>query len=372
MDALNRFSVWYADFHGYISLLVCGVGVLCNLFIIIVLTRKNLTTTTNYLLTALAISDLLTMASYIPYALQFHCLYGTAKSPQRNSYRWVVFLWFHVNFSLTTHTASIWFGVLLAAFRFSYVRSTRDGAQIASQEVRRTRCAVVSVVCLSVFVLLPNYFTVTIEASTASNETTVYEVVSTVNSSIAGLNQAVVQMNFWTQALIVKLVPCLLMSIFGFLLIRTMMTSHRKRSAILTGSSAQSQRAWQRRHYRTTAILVAIIVLFLATELPQGTLAICSGLIPDFFENYYVPLGDVMDIAALVNNGINFGLYCVMSNRFRTTFLEMFCLCGRNDSPVVTVRKDLLYSSRVQTVSYPCPDGAISISYYNYGGRNSF
>lgn len=354
MDALHKFSLWYADFHGYVSLLVCGVGVLCNFFIIIVLTRKNLTTTTNYLLTALAIADLLTMASYIPYALQFHCLYGTSKSPQRNSYHWVVFLWFHVNFSLTTHTASIWFGVLLAAFRFSYVRSsTKDGALsqiIASQEVRRTRCAVASVGFLSVVVLLPNYFTVTIETVAESNET-VYEVVSTVNSSGNGLDQVVVLMNFWTQALVVKLVPCLLMSIFGFLLIRTMMTSHRKRSAILTGSSAQSQRAWQRRHYRTTAILVAIIVLFLVTELPQGTLAICSGVIPGFFESYYVPLGDVMDIAALVNNGINFGLYCVMSNRFRKTFLEMFCPCGRNSSPVVTVRRDLLYSSKGQTVS---------------------
>lgn len=361
MDALKMFSSWYAGYHGYLSLVVCIVGVVCNVFIVVVLTRRNLTTTVNYLLTALAVSDMLTMTSYIPFALQFYCLHGTTRSPDRNSYRWTLFLWFHVNFSITTHTASIWIGVLLAAFRFSYVRSTsatREGSASSStsaggrEGLRRTRCAVAAVGLLSVFVLLPNYFSVTIEAEVdIESNRTIYDVASTVNSSADGFDQTVAVVNFWTQALVVKLVPCLLMSLFGVLLIRALMTSHRKRSAILTNSSTTTQRSWQRRHYRTTTILVVIIILFLVTELPHGTLALCSGLIPDFFETYYVPLGDVMDIVALVNNGINFTLYCLMSNRFRQTFLELFCVCGRRMSFVVLLRQKLVCCSKTQTSS---------------------
>ena len=65
---------------------------------------------------------------------------------------------------------------------------------------------------------------------------------------------------------------------------------------------------------------MTIVVLFVVTELPQGALALCSGLIEHCFHSYYAPLGDTMDIVALINNGINFALYCTMSARFRQTF----------------------------------------------------
>jgi len=70
-------------------------------------------------------------------------------------------------------------------------------------------------------------------------------------------------------------------------------------------------------------MLVAIILLFLATELPQGALALCSGLTEYCFHAYYAPLGDTMDIVALINNGINFALYCTMSAQFRQTFSRL-------------------------------------------------
>ena len=65
------------------------------------------------------------------------------------------------------------------------------------------------------------------------------------------------------------------------------------------------------------------MLLFLATELPQGALALCSGLTEHCFRSYYAPLGDTMDIVALVNNGINFALYCTMSAQFRQTFTRL-------------------------------------------------
>ena len=62
----------------------------------------------------------------------------------------------------------------------------------------------------------------------------------------------------------------------------------------------------------------------MAFQIPQGVLALISGLEPVYFSTLYLPLGDVMDIAALVNNAINFVLYCAMSRQFRQTFVELF------------------------------------------------
>jgi len=71
-------------------------------------------------------------------------------------------------------------------------------------------------------------------------------------------------------------------------------------------------------------MLLAVVGLFQLTELPQGVLTLCSIFIPNFFFDVYWPLGDVLDIAALLNNAINFVLYCTMSRQFRETFVEIF------------------------------------------------
>jgi len=72
---LMRFAFEYHRYHGYISVVVCAIGVVCSLLVIAVLTRQHMLTPSNYMLTALAICNLTTMLSYIPYAIQFYCLY---------------------------------------------------------------------------------------------------------------------------------------------------------------------------------------------------------------------------------------------------------------------------------------------------------
>ena len=335
---LMNFYMWYAKYHGHLSIVVCVFGIVCNVFNIIVLTQPHMKTTTNWILTALAVSDLLTMASYIPFALQFYCLHGTQPSPGRNSEHWINFLLFHINFSVTTHTTSIWLGVLLAVFRYWSVRCSARG-NIPKIGFHETKIGIAVVYVATVIVLVPNYMSVRVvtDIYEPTNET-VYRLESIDTGSNFGY--VVTKLNFWIHALVIKLVPCALMSIFGALLIGMMRMSQRRRKQLrqksagssgagqsLTGNGATGKRnsARTRDHTRTTAMLVAVIVLFLLTELPQGILALCSGLINNFFHAYYMPLGDVMDMAALLNNAINFTLYCSMSKQFRDTFLKLFC-----------------------------------------------
>lgn len=76
---------------------------------------------------------------------------------------------------------------------------------------------------------------------------------------------------------------------------------------------------------RTTRMLVAVLLLFLITEIPQGVLGLLSGILGDcFFRNCYHNFGEVMDILALLNGAINFILYCLMSRQFRTSFEQLF------------------------------------------------
>jgi len=82
---LLRFAIEYSRYHGYISVVVCVIGIICSLLVIAVLTRRHMLTSSNYMLTALAVCDLITMLSYVPYALQFYCLYRLNLSKVRSS-----------------------------------------------------------------------------------------------------------------------------------------------------------------------------------------------------------------------------------------------------------------------------------------------
>ena len=79
---------------------------------------------TNCILTGLAVSDGLTMAAYLPFALWFYVLHGTDASPTRNSLPAVRFMLFFACFSVVVHTVSIWLTVVLAVFRYTPVDTT--------------------------------------------------------------------------------------------------------------------------------------------------------------------------------------------------------------------------------------------------------
>ena len=55
IGALNTFQLEYNRVHKYVSAVVCALGVLSNILIIIVLTRKTMISPTNLLLTGDAI-----------------------------------------------------------------------------------------------------------------------------------------------------------------------------------------------------------------------------------------------------------------------------------------------------------------------------
>ena len=220
---------------------------------------------------------------------QFYCLYGIEMSVQRNTLASAWYFLVHANVSVTAHTASIWITVTLSAFRYSMVRRAADGraatATSTENDLRKSRYIVVLVCASCAVVLIPNYLTLAIARSTdpATNQT-MYELVTTSsqpNSTAADV--ALSTVNFWIHALVIKLVPCVLMSLFGFLLVLTVRRQRQRSRQLLRGTGAKirprtavkcQSKSKAREGHHTTAMLVSVIVLFLITEFPQGVLAL--------------------------------------------------------------------------------------------------
>jgi len=368
-SGLEQFSDAYQSIHGYLSLTVCAFGIVLNVLNVVVLTRRPMLNATNCLLTALAVTDLLTMSVYVPYAGYFYC-YASPTPDYGHRLGWIVYLIFNNNFSITAHTVAVWLTVSIAVFRYIVVCGRHAlGARLCSRQ--RAKLAIVAVVAATVVACLPNYvmyrpvpYDVTATAyqvvdnasksssgcvvlasnkshhMTPSNVTIAYNSPSgvSVSSETAAANAIAYwfdsnefvtdttrTINFWLFGVALKVVPCVVLTVLSALLVRAMRLADLRRRRLLSqGRRVESDRAGERN--RTTAMLVVVVLCFLVTELPQGVLALLSGFHEHLFYAVYAPLGDVWDILVLINSAVNFVVYCTMNRRFRHTVIDCFGL----------------------------------------------
>jgi hypothetical protein len=237
------FQSVYVQVHGYIALLICLLGSAANSVNIAVLSRKEMASSTNTILTGLAVADLLVMIEYIPFALHLYTNIGSEYN--RNSYGWAVFIYFHSIFSQTFHTISIWLTITLAVWRFIAIKFPQKNRTLCNQ--RNTNIAIGIAYAVCPILCLPIYFAMNIQevSSSLSGNETMNET-DMINSTESGdpayalmmtENQDLLTAIFWIYSVFIKLIPCVVLSIFSVLLILKMKSSDRRRQKLLKKST---------------------------------------------------------------------------------------------------------------------------------------
>ncbi|CAG4989410.1 unnamed protein product [Parnassius apollo] len=357
----------YVKVHGYIALIICLLGSAANSVNIAVLSRKEMVSSTNSILTALAVADLLVMLDYIPLALHIYTNIGSEL--HRNSYGWAVFVYFHSIFSQTFHTVSIWLTITLAVWRYIAIKFPQKNKILCNKQNTIIAIAVAYVVCP--IMCLPIYFAMniqevsdtggddrnkTIDVSEITNMSQNYDPKYAISMTS---NENLLTAIFWIYSVFLKLIPCIVLSILSVCLILKMKSSDRRRQKLFKKTAISTNEGEKMRLNedsggkrgggggggrtdRTTRMLVALLGLFLATELPQALFGLLTAIAPHLFQECYYSFGEVMDLMALVGSAVNFVLYCSMSRQFRDTFRRLgrkLLPLGRQRSEFVVVRK---------------------------------
>ncbi|XP_046681022.1 G-protein coupled receptor dmsr-1-like [Homalodisca vitripennis] len=332
---LEHFHAGYRHAHGYVSLLVCVFGSVANVLNIAVLTRREMSSPTNTILTGLAVADLLVMLEYIPFAC--HMYLPQRPKRERFSYGWALFVLLHAQVSQVCHTISIWLTVTLAVWRYIAVAYPQHNREWCGMQ--RTIAVIVFGYIFCPLLCVPLYLAFEIEPkiallgedgndaqpnSTIAYNTTLY----VVDLSAMGKanNNLLMDINFWVYSVVIKIIPCIALTVLSLRLICALLDTKRRREKLTSGSKKTTRLLEKERQTdRTTRMLLAVLLLFLLTEVPQGILGMLSVMLGQrFFRDCYNKLGEVMDILALINSAINFILYCAMSRQFRTTFSVLF------------------------------------------------
>ncbi|KAH8272386.1 hypothetical protein KR018_002410 [Drosophila ironensis] len=412
---IDDFHTNYKYFHGYFSLIVCILGTIANTLNIIVLTRREMRSPTNAILTGLAVADLAVMLEYIPYTVHDYILSARLPREEQLSYSWACFIKFHSVFPQVLHTISIWLTVTLAVWRYIAVSYPQRNRIWCGMRTTLITIAIAYVVC--VLVVSPWLYLVTAIAkfletldasgktirsvplseyildynrdedvtmqvlssttpdvswvlasgtpndtavSLLSHSTTVVPLTTT-TSPLLGMERNVTVYKLYHSALalhdrqfrnatfliysvLIKLIPCFALTVLSVRLIGALLEAKRRRKilachaandmqpmvngkVVTTPTQPRSSKLLEKEKQtdRTTRMLLAVLLLFLITEFPQGIMGLLNALLGDaFFTQCYLKLSDLMDILALINSSINFILYCSMSRQFRSTFALLF------------------------------------------------
>ena len=331
---LDSFSLWYKSIHGYAILCVCLVAMPLILINIIVLTRKHMLSSTNAILTALAISDFIIMLIHIPTAVKYHCIVETSIFEITNTmistkcdYFWTAYDLLFVHLNQTLHSTSIWLTVLLAFYRYVYVSHNKIGKTLCTP-IEKTNIAILVTFFFCICISIPSYMCLKIKEITNINESNVYYKLTRTDNARRS-DGLLFRIALFIQAFCVKLIPCILLIVFSSLLfyaVRKNPILETKIHVIRRDKPEKVKLKMVEEYRRINIMLVLVCFLFFITEFPQGVLAIMSLInhSKDFHSEVYMKLDDVIDIIALTNNAINFILYCRMSCIFRKTFEKIF------------------------------------------------
>lgn len=328
LSDMRSFFEGYKNYHGYVTLVICVFGTIANILNIIILTRKEMSKTPiNAILKWLAVCDMFVMIEYIPYT--WHT-YLDMKGTPDFSYTWAAYIYFHSNFSQILHTISISLTVTLAVWRYIAIKHPHGSLGFCAQN--HHAAAILFSFILSPILCLPSFFVFYIKEIEKSDPIK-YHLDANADSKLFSFN-------FWIHAVIIKLLPCFILTIISFVLIDVLCRANKRKMKLKgygkTGVAASSAGAganlngnrvsrMDRRTDRTTMLLVAVLLLFLITEFPQGILGLLSGILGKcFLRRCYSLFGEMMDLLALINAAIGFVLYGSMSKQFRVTFKSLF------------------------------------------------
>ena len=318
VNVLHDFYQKYGEIHGYIAIVVCTFGTIANILNIIVLTRKHMISPANFILTALAMSDFLIMLTYLIFATYFFILTKPI-AEYGHSIGWMYFVLIHNHFIITCHNLSTWLTVTLAVFRYIFV--CRSTVAFRHTSIRRAKVAVIIVVVATVLICLPNYFSYKVTKLSEVNEG--MQGYWVFHSDFLQKHIVYKVMMMWVFGAVMKIVPCIFVTLLSSLIIIKMKRGVRWRHRVLNQTQIISHDV-NREHNRTTYMLLSVVILFIITELPQGVMALIAGVNDSFFNNVYFNLGYLMNLLVLINSAVNFILYCGMSRKFRDTFRSLF------------------------------------------------
>lgn len=320
--------------------ILCILGITGNILALVVLNHKDMATSTNVYLSALAVSDTFKLLNDLMYFIILVVLQSNPLTGQITmSY---VYPYAHYIFNMAV-CVTAWLTISVAAERYICVCHPSKAKELCTIPRAKLICSVVFL--FMSFLAIPSAFRYRVETiHDLKNNVTCPQVVPTA----LGNNDAFMIPYSWIQNSLRGIIPVFVLVFMNARIINEL------RKERVKGKKFSARN-------RITLMLIVIIFMFLVCITPDAIMS-------TFFGKGYVEedslvkgIREITDSLLAVNSAFNFLLYCSMSQAFRSTFLKIFFCPLKVTSPerVPITRKNTQTDGGnvVRTNGHSCANG---------------
>ncbi|CDS42678.1 sex peptide receptor [Echinococcus multilocularis] len=327
-----------------------ALTIIINTLLCITLNRPTMQTPTNFLLLVISLADLFTGLLPLPIFVAF-----LTDDFDKNLTIGKAFVTYYCTVVLPTlfHTISIWLTVLLAIQRFIYVVKPLSVRKHAICRYRGVSTSVVIVVILALLYNVNNFLTTFNAGAVVCTDslgtiTKVHAKLFKCTPLKAPIQFAILLLRAFT----VHITPCLLLCILTANMMAALRDIARKRNELLrkrneikiladkvrskdlpTESRENKTRDRTRRRkasngdaYKTSRIMLVVLLLFLVVEIPTTVLVVMYSLLLAFRATpppFFAEVREVCNLLIVFSYPCNFVIYFAMSKQFRIAFASL-------------------------------------------------
>ncbi|KAJ8915767.1 hypothetical protein NQ315_004579 [Exocentrus adspersus] len=267
---------------------------------------KQMRCPTNFILTSLAVADVLVMLEYIPFAYLHD---KSTTSSHYFTYNFAAFIIFHALFTQSFHFISCCITIILAVWRYVAVKFPQNNLKWCSSE--KTKATILLTYIFCPFICVPLFLSIDITklnvfindhgkiiSKPTANQTNLKN--TTIYFANYKENTILKDISFYVYGVVIKLVPCILLTVLSVLLIIELLAAKERRKKLLnpTTNNGAVKKKVQQRHLdrekqadRTTKMLLAVLLLFLMVEFPQAIFGLLNHIVGEKFDREcYQPL----------------------------------------------------------------------------------
>ncbi|KAK7098657.1 FMRFamide receptor-like [Littorina saxatilis] len=290
------------------------LGLIGNIFSLIIWTRPHMRSSTGRYLTALAIADMGVLIWFI-LVDTLRSLHPELENDQAYA-AFFAYLGYPVFFLFVV--CSIWFMVGVTVDRFIMVCLITKAKEYCNE--RRANVGIFLICGLCFLINLPHFwsFEVNWERLKVGNTTEAALLKTPFQEGEAGLRY-----EFWIHCIFLVLVPWFTVFTLNLLIISKISKSNRRMSSKKTAESADKSR---RSENQVTRLLLLVTFSFLVLIGFQCITQCFYMIMPDGFDVSIIDEAfAIAKLGVIINSSINFVLYCVSGRRFRH---ELYRLIG--------------------------------------------
>ncbi|XP_076373327.1 FMRFamide receptor-like [Tachypleus tridentatus] len=319
--------------------IISFVGVVGNLVTIVIMTRRQMSSSTNKYLAGLAVFDMLYLLCIFILSIAHYP--GLTDPHHINYWRFWPYALLLTDASSNT---SVWLTVSFTVERYIAVCHPIKGKVYCTESRAKKVVIIIAFICCCLTLPTPFEWTVVEVTDPQTNKTLVKPTFSEF-----GMNVLYKNIYYWLCVFLFVFIPLVLLAIFNSFLVRSVHASSVQRD---TMTRRRDTRESSRQESKITIMLIAVVVLFMVCQMPTAVLLVYTTFHP---QNAITRgLGNIFNFLMAINAAGNFVLYCLLSQKYRRTFLHIFCPCLK----VNLVRLHLDF----QTTSYTNVDDSSSMS----------